>query len=269
MKIMLVGDTHGDIRNVEQKVRFAKQVGDIQRIFVLGDFGFWWGYEGVKYLDDCNDLARDNNLQIFALPGNHEFYEGWKALVDNAQATAHGFAYVRTNVLLSPRVHDFVWGNKQFVVTGGAVSIDKDYREEYRRTKGKRIWSPDEQLTDEEVNQVTVNMAGIKTDYLLTHDCSNFTPFRDRLKPDMDSQIHRQRIDKVIANVNPRMHFHGHMHTKYEWNNTLNTDAFGATPSVSVDTYGLECNTDQWSWGILDLVADKFEWGWHVLNDLP
>lgn len=257
MKIMLAGDTHGDIRNVAHKVEWAKRVGDIQRIVVLGDFGLWWGHEGVVFLDEVNDLAKANNLQVFAIPGNHENHEFWQANVDNAQATAKGWAYVRSHVLLSPKVHDFMWGGKQFVVAGGAVSIDKAYRLEYERVKGKKAWSPNEQLTDEQVVSLERSRFahGIAVDYLLTHDCSNRTPFGKRLKPDLDSQIHRQRIDRVLGAIKPKAHFHGHMHEKYDWLNRV-----GGELDDYTQTYGLECNSDRDSWGILDLSDDKFTW---------
>lgn len=259
----MVGDSHGDIKNIKHKVEIAKRIGDIQRIVILGDFGFWWGHDGVKYLDQCNELAQKNNIQIFAIPGNHEFHEGWNAIVENAQATAHGWAYVRSNVLLSPKVHDFVWGGKQFVIAGGAVSIDRDYRIEYYRKKGKKIWSPNEQLTDAEVDALSQTRfaAGAPVDFLLTHDCSDRTPWKNCLKPDLDSQIHRQRIDRVLGMVKPAVHFHGHMHERYDWQNRVGGDEW-------VQTYGLECNSDPYSWGILDLATGEYTWSRDVLASL-
>lgn len=260
MKIMLVGDTHGDPRNVTRKIDLAKQVGDIQRIVVLGDFGLWWGHEAIQFIETINDYAKANNVQIFALPGNHENYKWWNSVVENSPAKSKGWAYVATNVLLSPRVHDFVWGGRQFVVAGGAVSIDKAYRLEYQRHKGKQIWSPDEQLTDAEVDKLSqLRFAQDQpVDYLLTHDCSNRTPWKNRLKPDIDSQVHRQRIDRVLQMMKPGMHFHGHMHEKYDWMNCVGEQG---GELVYTQTFGLECNSDLWSWGILDLTANEFKWG--------
>lgn len=258
MKLMLIGDTHGNAFTVKRKIDLAKQIGGIERIIVLGDFGLWWGHDGLMFIEEINEYARDRHVQIFAIPGNHENYEWWNAIVEHGPSKSHGWAYAASHVLLSPRVHDFVWGGKQFVVAGGAVSIDRDYREEYRRSTGKRIWSPDEQLTDAEVDALLATRFGngAKVDYLLTHDCSNRTPFHSRLKSDLDSQIHRQRIDRVIDGIKPNMHFHGHMHTKYEWGNLVHADG----DMHWVDTYGLECNDDPWSWLVLDLKENKVIW---------
>lgn len=267
MRIMLIGDTHGDFDSIKRKIGFARKYAkDVTRFVVLGDFGLWWGFDGLNYIEDIQNYATKHRVQVFALPGNHENYEWWNAAVDYAPAYSHGWAYLRTNVLLSPRVHEFKWAGKQFVVAGGAVSIDKDYRIDYERRTGQRIWSPDEQLTDEEVDDLAYIIDDGQTDYLLTHDCSDYTPFYDRMKPDLDSQLHRKRIDKVIGLINPKMHFHGHMHNKYEWVNTLGTGAFGSEPTVEVQTYGLECNSDDYSWGILDLDKDTYTWGPDIIK---
>jgi hypothetical protein len=254
MRIVMVGDTHGSVRDVKEAVRRAKDF-QTDRIYILGDFGLWWGYKGVEFIDDINEYARKNNVHIFALPGNHENYDWWNATVATAP-TSKGHAYLRTNVLLSPRTHTWNWAGKQFAVAGGAVSIDKQWR------KAGESWSPDEELTDDEVEGI--NLWGHRVDYLLTHDCSDFTPFHGRLKPDADSQRHRKRVDRVLQILKPRMHFHGHMHTRYDWDNLwpYGYSAFdeGEWTGPVTKTYGLECNNDWWSWGVLDTETDKFLW---------
>lgn len=256
----MAGDTHGDAQNVMHKIDMAVKHG-VQRIVVLGDFGLWWDFDGVRYLDIINRKLADANRQLFAIPGNHENHEMWDAMYEHAPKS-RGWGYIRTNVLISPKVLDFVWGGKQFVVAGGAVSIDKADRLKYEREKGKKIWSPNEQLTDDEVDSLIAGRfdkrdgkTGVKVDYLLTHDCSDKTPWKSRLKPDLDSQIHRQRIDRVLTGIQPATHFHGHMHQQYDWMNRVGTEAY-------TQTYGLECNRDLNSWGILDLETDKFTFAW-------
>lgn len=261
---MVVGDTHGSVYSVKSKIDLAKKVGGIDRLMICGDFGLWWGYDGVKFIDEINEYARANNVFIFALPGNHENYDWWNATVDVAP-TSKGFAYLRTHVLLSPRTHTWRWAGKQFAIAGGAVSIDKAWRIEKEKDSDYPLWSRDEQLTDEEVNNLVAHMGGISTDYLFTHDCSNKTPFYGRFKADIDSEIHRRRIDKVLLGLRPRMHFHGHMHTQYEWMNFVGER--NGEP-VYVQTYGLECNDDWHSWGVLDTETDTFMWPEAVLDSL-
>lgn len=256
--MLIAGDTHGQFNHVKHKIDMAKRVGDIARIVILGDFGLWWGHEAIVYIDAINEYAKANNVQVFALPGNHENYKWWNSVIESAPATSHGWAYLRSHVLLSPRVQHFRWAGKNFVVAGGAVSIDKSYRLVYERETGKRCFSPDEQLTDSEVEVTRKIGNNLKIDYLFTHDCSNRTPFYARLKPDIDSEFHRKKIDRVLMNTNPRFHFHGHMHTKYDWMNFVGEKNGEA---VYVQTYGLEEDIALFSWGVLDLSNDEFTWG--------
>jgi hypothetical protein len=55
------------------------------------------------------------------------------------------------------------------------------------------------------------------------------------------------------------------MHTKYDWMNFVGTRDGEA---VYTQTYGLECNSDFSSWGVLDLATDEFEFSGNVLSKL-
>lgn len=265
MKLLVAGDTHGYTEDVKQKIDIAKEIGGIDRIMIVGDFGLWWGYDAVRFIDDINRYAEDNNMYIFAIPGNHDNYEHWK-WVNDTQPTSSGFGYLRTRVLLAPRTHMWKWAGKQFASAGGAVSVDKEYRQgiergydiyDKRKVTAHRCWEPNEQLTDGEVSSLVNGAKGKEVDYLFTHDCSDKTPFYNRMKPDFDSQIHRQRIDKVLKGLQPRFHYHGHMHNVFDWENFV---GIKDNEAVYTQTYGLECNDDFNSWGVLDTADDSFAW---------
>lgn len=265
MKILMVGDTHGGTRHILPKIETAGEAG-ITHVMVCGDFGLWdHEHAGIVFLDEIQRAAQDNNLSVFVVGGNHENWDHWEWYMDN-MPTSRGWRYVRSRVLLAPKVHKWTWADKQFVSAGGAVSIDKNYRlqreaghyyddwtgRHIQKTPAPRtLYWDNEQLTDDDVQKI-VNM-NVKADYLITHDCSDRTPFYARLKPDLDSQIHRQRIDKVLRAVQPKVHFHGHMHNKFDWINLTGDDHY-------TQTYGLECNTDEFSWGTLDVETGRFVW---------
>jgi len=267
---MVVGDTHGGNANILPKIKKAGEAG-ITHVLVVGDAGLWTHYfDGHVFLDAIQRTAEDNNLSVFFIGGNHENWDHWNWFVDN-MPKSKGWAYVRSRVLLAPKAHKWSWAGKQFVAAGGAVSIDKEarllqekgdpYMDATGRTRSRKPPQPrtlywdNEQLTDEDVD--VIRKWNVKADYLFTHDCSNKTPFRGRLKPDIDSQIHRQRIDKVLMLTTPEIHFHGHMHTKYDWMNFVGERNGEA---VYVQTYGLECNSDFNSWGTLDVETGRFVW---------
>lgn len=257
MRFMIVGDTHGNAGAVEYKAKLAQAAG-CERMFIVGDFGLWPGYEGVQYLDDVNEIGRRYNQQIIALPGNHEDHDQWVKWFELAPRDKHGFAIIRSNLRLTKKVHPFKMGGKRFYVCGGAVSIDKQWRVE-----GKSWWK-NEEFTEADLASVE-KYKGPPVDYLLTHDCSDHTKFGFTLKVDLDSQMNRQRIDRAIKALRPRYHFHGHMHAKYEWINTrshgLRDTAFGYDDSeyngASTHTFGLECDYDTNSFVILDTGAQK------------
>lgn len=240
--VLISGDMHGYKPALERACKLARD-NNVHHIFQVGDFGLWPGLSGVQWLDDCQRTAEDNSLTIFALPGNHEDHPQWIMALssDNPKHKDTGGTYVRSNVVLLPRACTFNWFGKTWGVAGGAVSIDKD-----ARVPG-RDWWWQEQLEDWEAD-----MLRIKVDILLTHDASNHTPWGFPLIPDMASQIHRQRIDRVISNTAPEVHFHGHMHQRYDWHNPLGYNGH------CVQTYGLDCNGKKDSNGILNTKTLEF-----------
>jgi Icc-related predicted phosphoesterase len=253
-RVMVLGDTHGDTPAATNVIRKAKKHG-VKKIVVVGDFGLWDHFEeGVRFLDAINEYLRRDGIKLYAVGGNHENWLRWNWYVANNPATDEGFSMLRSHVYLVPRTLHWSWFGRTFAAAGGAVSIDRAWRLERERESGlgpNTLFWWDEQLLDSDVDAFEEK----KVDYLFTHDCSNSTPFRDRLKPDMESQVHRQRIDEILKKSAPEMHFHGHMHTKYDWMNLQNT----IVGPKYIQTYGLECNGMYWNWGVLDVDAETFE----------
>jgi Icc-related predicted phosphoesterase len=261
MRIMIQGDSHGQKSDIIPKI-FQAGEWKINHLVVAGDFGLWTHTaENHEWLDEINDAARVNNLSIYAVGGNHENWDHWNWFVENMPGQK-GWAMVRRRVLLAPKAHKWVWAGKQFIGAGGAVSIDKQDRLATERgwqdsmggrrggTGEKTLWWPNEQLLDADVE--TIINWGLSPDYLITHDCSNYTPWGHRLKPDMDSQIHRQRIDRLLTNTHPKLHFHGHMHEKYDWIN----DYSGG----GARTLGLAAFASPLSYGVLDVEEGRWYW---------
>lgn len=241
-KVLISGDWHG-WKSAVAKACDVALVHGVHHIFQLGDMGLWPGPKGIKFLDDCQRLAEDHKLTIYALPGNHEDHIQWKhAFRPDPEPVRHaetGGVYVRSNVVLLPRATTFHWFGKTWAVAGGAVSIDRNMRVPFES------WWPDEELEDWEADKLQS-----KVDILLTHDASNMTPWGFQLVPHFGSQLHRQRIDRVLQQTRPEVHFHGHMHHKYDWMNNVR--------GHYVQTYGLHCNGLPNSNGILDTKTLEF-----------
>jgi hypothetical protein len=272
MRVLIQGDSHGNVNDIIPKIYTAGK-HRIQHVLVVGDFGLWTHKaDGQEFLDEVNEAARINNLSVYAIGGNHENWDHWNWICEN-MPTSKGFAMARRRVLLAPKTHHWTWAGKTFIGAGGAVSVDKDYRlaaergdiPGVSRSGPNTLYWPNETLTDEDV----WDLKSMGTaDYLISHDCSDHTPWKTRLKPDADSVLHREKMDKIIASVQPKMHFHGHMHTQYDWVNKrshgLRESAFGDDESewngVETRTLGLEAFKDFNSWGVLDVEDEAWYW---------
>lgn len=255
-KIMVLGDTHG---NTDVAVMAVQNAGvlDIKVIIQCGDFGLWDHFkDGIDYLDILNAELMDNDVTLIWVDGNHENFDRLEWYHKNNPKNKWGQVFIRSNILWTPRGCKWKMDNKMFMSVGGAVSVDKDWRQMQQSKHNKVNWWPQEQLTEAELEQILRNHANspCDVDFLFTHDCPTNAPFRGRMKNDQESQIHRQRMDRLGKAISPNMWFHGHMHTKYDG---YDFPAYEPTTTV----YGLECDGMRWNWGVLDTEFYTFEWG--------
>lgn len=260
MKAIVLGDTHGNTKATIHVIKQAREHG-VKKIIQLGDLGLWTHLaDGVSFIDMVNEACRQEGVKIYAIGGNHENWVHWDWHIANGPKTSNGFTMLRTHIMIAPKVHGWVWEGKKMFGIGGAYSIDKSWRintettlkARYEAATGRDtknyLWWPGEQLTDDDL----AGVRNLKTDYLFSHDCSDRTPFTFT-KQDINSKIHRQRIDEVLKRTNPEFHFHGHMHKRYEWMNRTSGDHYA-------QTYGLDCDGVPDNWGILDLEQDTFRY---------
>lgn len=249
MEIMIAGDWHGDTTWACKMVRMAKRHG-IERIYQCGDFGLWDHKEdGVRYLDTLNAECRENGVKVYFLDGNHENHDRLE-WYDRHNPRDYGGVnvYIRSHILHIPRGTRWEADGRILMAVGGAYSVDKMWR------KPGESWWAGETLHDGQLKAIEQRYGNTPpVDILLTHDCPTNAPFKYRLKNDPDSQIHRQKMDKVGKILRPRLWFHGHMHERYDY-------GFQHSAGLAQVT-GLEMNGDFWSWVVLDLETLNFRWG--------
>lgn len=218
MKLLVVGDTHGSRSEVRRVFRRAVEQG-AEAIVQVGDFGFWeHEYAGIEFLDAFSRDAHDLDIPVYWVDGNHENHTMLRAEYGPGghkhNPTSEGFWRIRPNLFYIPRGTKWEWDGVTLMGVGGAVSIDKNYRLDVeRKTMNPRsLWWPEEQITDEELEFVKSQGTA---DILFTHDCPTIAPFRNRLKEDLDSTAHRQKMNEIGRSVQPKFWFHGHMHEFY------------------------------------------------------
>lgn len=206
-EVLVAGDFHGDLHFANRVSNTARDLG-ISEIYQLGDFGIWPGEFGGRFLKGLNKTLQENNQTLYFVDGNHE---------DHPQILAKpigkdGFREIRSNIFHIPRGHRFVIDGKIWMGLGGATSLDRKSRRE------GISWWPEEALTLSDAYRA---VEGGPVDVMLTHDCPakvDIPGLSDNWDADAlkDANDHRQLLAAVVNEVEPKILFHGHFHTRYD-----------------------------------------------------
>lgn len=208
MKILLVGDTHGDMEWIRYCFELAA-ANKYDKIFQLGDFGYW----SDGFLDKIAVEIKKTNIPFYWLDGNHEDFRLLKKW--NYQKF-DSFIEMRDGLFYSPRAHSWKWEGLTFMSLGGAYSIDRNWR-----VLGES-WFTQEEITERDISNALLMD---KVDVLLSHDVPDFANIdaefirRNRyyIKSHV-SYLHRTYLDRVVSNIYPNWVFHGHYHIRYSKN---------------------------------------------------
>jgi len=255
----IAGDWHSNVTWASTAVhRIADQIRshgeDEVVIFQLGDFGFWPGSHGERYLEQLNLALEDVNASLYFIDGNHENH-----VLLRKRAEKQGVLDQQVPVDITSRITwlqrgtRFTLNGKIWLALGGAASVDRTYR-----TEGQS-WFPEERITPE---QRDLAIAGGEAFVLLSHDAPaghhiNFPPYPSWPEKDLAlSQVNRDYLQDVVEATGVEYLMHGHMHMSYEVimpkigpnnvdvrMNCFNCD--GATGNWGI----LDCNTMDWVYG--------------------
>lgn len=170
----LTGDCHGDFTRF-YKLNQAVPEGETWGVIILGDagFNFWLSKSEQKMKKRLGHSYP--NLIFYCVRGNHE--ERPENLPDtievydfNVQGWIwHDPQFPHINYFKDGETYH-INGHKTLVI-GGSYSIDKWYRLERQAKGGYGGWFKDEQLTREEMLQITEKSRGHYFDFVLAHTC--------------------------------------------------------------------------------------------------
>jgi Icc-related predicted phosphoesterase len=214
MRIMLAGDTHGNLTHIRYLIGEALEK-KCDAIFVLGDFGFWPHSEnGIKFIEQLETLLELAELDLFWLDGNHENHDILDVVVENGDRDDKDFVLITPRIRYAPRGHVWVWGETKFMALGGAFSVDRSARE-----LGVSWWNQ-EMLTWGQAEKASKSG---KVDILLCHDGPANVDYNKHLalkgfplwKKCINSEENKRRINYVVNQVMPKSIFHGHIHMRY------------------------------------------------------
>ena len=229
MKVLLVGDTHGEISAITHSCEIAHHFG-CELIIQLGDFGFMFDEDRTHLV---NTILADYNMNLWHIDGNHENFD----LMESNGLSISGTKPIQYRDFLTylPRGSTFTLANSRCMAFGGASSIDK-------RCRSNSIdWWPQELITQEQIDAIESK----EIYYLFTHDCPGHpTKLMNALEgnswnkdgeyyPEIQiSYNQRQMLLDLVNKVNPRFVYHGHYHYSY-------TDRVDNTIVIGLGCYGM------------------------------
>lgn len=241
MRILIAGDTHGNINWLAGYIFPTAMALEADRIVICGDFGAWEHVVpgGTSFMTNVGMLAEVSGVDLYWLPGNHDN----KKLVEEMyrhRTDRFGFIVCRSGVNYIPNGHKWVWGGAKFRSFGGAYSIDKQFRlsmeqRNYREqvaaeqlaadldgrvpspvaSTAGTIWFPDEEMTDAEMDALLKADSKPK-DIILSHDkpLSAEPGWNKRLIA--ETIPNQERLERALKVHKPKWWIHGHLHYAYD-----------------------------------------------------
>lgn len=159
MRVLLVGDTHGNVAWLERVVFAAAKQHAADLIFQVGDFGWW---PRIATNDAFRAMAQRAPVPLWWIDGNHEDHARLEADIEEAGGpNAYGLVGLGGNLSFVPRGSRFGFDGVSVVAYGGAHSIDRR-----ARTPGVD-WFDEEHITDDDIER---RVAGGHADVFICHD---------------------------------------------------------------------------------------------------
>lgn len=257
MKVLILGDSHGDAEFILRAFRVARREG-CDRVFQVGDFGAYEDIQpGLDFLRRVEAGAAEYGIGLYFLDGNHDgmvpMWKKYGLTLGEQDFTGDGASYVegcsrgefikvRESVFYAPRGHRWEWNGVRFMAVGGAYSVNRAHM-----IPGIEWWE-EEEITDEQVDFIC---EGPEVDIMLTHDAPaghklTATIFKKNYP---DAERNREQLLKIVECAKPQLVVHGHYHARYgNWLDTPNGHR------VRVEGLGANRNADMDDpWMVIDL----------------
>lgn len=252
-QIGIAGDWHGDLGWAKHALLKFGHL-NIKNVLHVGDFGFWPGNSGRKYLYRINKLAEMYGITLYVTLGNHEDYVQVASFLEHP--TMKGFVYHidYPNILVATRGARWNWNNVSFVSLGGANSIDFT-----GRTEGIDWWK-EERIT---LGDIYRTVEGGHADIMISHDCPAgvdiFGSHRDASNGWTPTEIayaqeSRMALRQAVDGVKPDILFHGHYHRFLD----LTTKLYDGVENYSLRSIGLDMNGNQNNLMIFELASKDY-----------
>lgn len=217
MRVMLLGDTHGDLKFMTEHVIPAAVEAKADCILQVGDFGYYEHYEDIKYeIDTLSCELEAVGIPMTSIQGNHDKIS---YLMEHygRNVADWGFIQYRKMLYFIPNGTRWEWQGYKFIALGGAYSIDKPGRLKIERMEGSppgTEWFPEEEMTDEELDHYIFDRTPVHV--MITHDAPSSVNIPMDLQPVLECEPNRQRLQRAVRTLKPKTLVHGHFHLRYE-----------------------------------------------------
>lgn len=181
-------------------------------VIILGDAGINTGYSQDKYIKE--EIKNNFKGTIYCVMGNHELrptqVHGMKKIWDTEVS---GYVYYQEeypNIKYFEMAGIYHINQHRVLVLGGAYSVDKKYRLIHNM-----FWNPDEQMTDNEKLEISLQIKNQEFDFVLSHTCPiSFQPidlFISMDRDDVDNSMEKW-LEQIKDEVKWKIWLFGHYH---------------------------------------------------------
>lgn len=209
MKVLVVGDTHGDAKFVASVNKLAKVRG-CRYVVQLGDFNLNFNKGVLASIRAW--LNADERRRWLWVDGNHDDHDYIRSNILKGKHPKKPVAHFHDRLMYCPRGSTLRIGNTKALFMGGAVSIDK-----HRRMQGVDWW-PQESISVADTHRAIAN--GREAEILFSHDAPNSKALKGWLKEqgyriNPEAYQNREAIGNLIEGTAISTVMHGHYHYRY------------------------------------------------------
>lgn len=216
---LITGDTHGAVFSRLQNIDTTKYIPEETAVIILGDAGF--NFYLNKTDKKNKKIVNNTGFTIYCVRGNHEErpnkVPGIHPIYDkNVEGTVlHDIEYPNIRYLMDGNTYSI--NGKSVLVIGGAYSVDKWYRlARFSAAAGWTGWFAEEQLSTEEMQDISDRFNGKHFDFIFSHTCPESWEPRDLFLPGLDQSTVDKSMEKWLdqfkETVSWNVWLFGHFH---------------------------------------------------------
>jgi len=210
----LTGDTHGNNDKRVWSILHNNSVNPQETaVIILGDAGFNYYLNKRDYWN--KKKTSELGCHVYCVRGNHEQRpELISTMSKTYDKDVQGYVYFEPEF---PLIKYFIDGEiytingYKVLIIGGAYSVDKHYRMQIDAQ-----WFPNEQLTEQEMNEIEYNINGNTVDLVLSHTCPiSFQPtdlFLTCINQNLVDNTMEKWLEKIKDSFNWTVWCFGHYH---------------------------------------------------------